>query len=358
MQQRPGYERNGWMNATPQASTHLRYLSQNTLENLQLTTKAVVESIEHLLLDCLQSQAWNAPKAVITPPDGRYIMATLAAANNPPFLTVKSLLLNPRNPERGLKSINAWVMLHDSDTGLPLALLDGNWITAVRTAGLSAVAARRLARADSSIAAFIGCGVQAHSHLHAFAEIFPLQQVRAFSRGYANRDTFCQTAEEMGLSAMACNTAQEAIKEADLIITSVTLSPQLVPFLDAQWLKPGAFATMTDLAASWLTDGMSAFNRVIIDDQVQESSMPTPLVDPALVTGDLSGLVSGASAGRQNKDERTAFVFRGLALGDLAVAALAYQRASQLSRGRQIEFQEASVECKTSWTRQHKSPLR
>ena len=315
----------------------LRYLSQSTLENLQLTTKTVVECIETLIHGRSKSQVWNAPKAVVTPPDGRYMMATLSAADDPPFLATKSLLLNPRNTQRGISSINALVVLHDSDTGLPLAIVDGNWVTAVRTAGLSAVAAKRLARPDASIAAFIGCGVQAHSHLHAFAELFPLQEIRAFGRGTANRDTFCHTAKEMGYKAIASSTAQDAVSGADLVISTVTISPQLTPFINAQWLKPGVFASLTDLAAPWHADSMSVFDRIVIDDLEQESKMQQPLVNPSIVSGDLTNLVNGDIPARSNNDERTAFAFRGLALGDLAVAALAYQRACKLSAGTLIE---------------------
>lgn len=295
---------------------------------MQLTPQEITASIEHLLLARSRQQAWNAPKAVITPPDNRYMMATLAAADDPPFLAVKALVLNPDNPQQGLPSINSLVTLLDSRSGLPLAVIDGNWVTAIRTAGLSAVAAKRLARPDASVAAFIGCGVQAHSHLQAFAALFPLTGVRAYARG-PSRDSFCQSAENMGLPAIACQTAETAIRDADLIVTSVTLSPQLVPFLDAHWLKSGAFVTMTDLAAPWLKDSMSALDRIIVDDLEQEASMSKPLVDPALVRGDLTGLVTGAVLPRQTDAERTAFVFRGMALGDLAVAGLAYQRACE-----------------------------
>lgn len=312
-------------------SSDIRYLSWDLLQSLQLTPREIALSIEHLLLGRKRQQVWNAPKAVITPPDGRYMMATLAAADDPPFLAVKALVLNPDNPKNGLASINSLVTLLDSRSGLPLAVIDGNWVTAMRTAGLSAVAAKRLARPDASVAAFIGCGVQAHSHLQALAALFPLTEIRAFGRGTTSRDTLCRSAEKMGLTAIASETAQEALRDADVIVTSVTLSPQLVPFLDARWLKPGAFVTMTDLAAPWLKESMAVFDRIIVDDLEQEASMPKPLVDPALVRGDLTGLVTGDAVGRCTADERTAFVFRGLALGDLAVAGLAYQRACECS---------------------------
>src|SRR4030095_2019177 len=219
----------------------LQYLSHSDLESLHITPADVIESIEHLIRGRSKSQVWNAPKAVIQPPDGRYMMAALCAADDPPFLAVKSAILNPRNRERGLPDINAVVTLLDSITGLPLAIIDGNWVTAVRTAGLSAVAAKRLARPDASIAAFIGCGVQAHSHLHALSGLFPLKEIRAFGRVTANRDALCQAAGKLGLLAVTSGTAREAVRDADLVITSVTWSPQLVPFLDARWVQSGAF---------------------------------------------------------------------------------------------------------------------
>ena len=131
---------------------------------------------------------------------------------------------------------------------------------------------------------------------------------------------------------MASKTAKEAVGDADIIVTSVTLLPSPDPFLDARWLKTGCFATMTDIAAPWLAESMSAFQRIVIDDLEQEAKMSKPMVVPALVAGDLLGLVCGDLPGREYAQERIAFVFRGLALGDLALAGLAYRRANAKSR--------------------------
>lgn len=312
------------------------YLSEETLHGLGVTAGEAVEAIEHLIRGHAQSKVWYAPKAVVEP-DARYMMATLAAADEPPFLAVKALVLNPGNAERGLKQINALVTLLDSETGLPVAVIDGNWVTAVRTAGLSAVAAKRLANPNSAIAAFIGCGVQAHSHLEAFAALFPLREVRAFGRGRPNIDSLCKSADDLGLSAIASNSAREAVTDADLVISAVTQSARLEPFLDAGWLKPGAFAAITDFAAPWIIDSLALFERIIIDDLEQEASMPSPLVKADLVAGDLSGLVLGDVAGRRTGAERTAFIFRAHPLGDLALAGLAYQKACAKSLGTSIK---------------------
>jgi len=314
------------------------YLSQKDLENLGLTTAEIVESLEHLIRGRARSQVWAAPKAAVAPPDGRFMMATLAATDDPPFLAVKSLVLNPRNPEHGLSAINSSITLLDSNTGIPVAVMDGNWVTAIRTAAASAVAAKHMAKSNASIIAFIGCGVQAHSHLRAFAELFPLTEIRAFGRGSANRDALCHSAEAIGLTAVASPSAQAALHDADIVITSIPLTVQVEPFLDGRWLKPGAFVSSTDLALPWIPEGMPAFDRIIIDDLEQESSMPEPMVKPSLVLGDISGLVMGKVCGRHGEKERTAFVFRAVALGDLALAALAYQRARANAVGLSIEM--------------------
>jgi len=179
------------------------------------------------------------------------------------------------------------------------------------------------------VIAFVGCGVQAHSHLQAFADLFPLTELRAFNRGRENRDILCHSAESRGLDAIACGSVEEAISGADLIISSITLSQTTTPFIDAAWLKPGAFASLVDLGIPWFDESMGTFDRIIIDDLEQESHMEQPLVDLSLMSGDLTGLVTGVADGRLADDEKTAFIFRGFALGDLALAALAYQSYSQ-----------------------------
>ena len=317
-------------------TTDFVYLPADLLEGLGVTTAESVEIIERLFRARARGEAWAAPKAAFLTPDGRYMMATLAAADDPPLLGVKSLVLNPRNPEHGLNQINAVVTLLDSNSGLPVAVVDGNWVTAMRTAGLSAVAARRLARPDSSVLAFIGCGVQAQSHLQAFAELFPVREVRAFGRGASNRDALCRAAEERGFKAIASDTGQAAIEGADMVVTSVTVAATFEPFLDARGLAPGAFATITDFALPWKPESMPAFDSIIVDDVAQEAAAEKPMVDPALVRGDLQGLVNEQVPGRTDPQARTAFVFRGLAIGDLALAALAWRKAREAGKGHPI----------------------
>jgi ornithine cyclodeaminase/alanine dehydrogenase-like protein (mu-crystallin family) len=308
----------------------LPYLSEAFLDRLTISTPEIVDEIERQIIGQRRGEVWCAPKAVVLPGDDRYIMATLGVASEPPVLATKALVVNPRNSERGLATLNSLITLLDSETGVPLALVDGNWVTAKRTAGLSAIAAKRLARSDSSCAAFIGCGVQARGHLEVLSDLFPLREIRAFGRGSNNRDALCKLAGSRGMSAVPCDTARAAVEGADIVVTTVTLVPPPVPFLDAHWLKAGSFVTMTDLALPWLPESMSALDLIVIDDLVQEATMSKPMIKPELVAGDLTGLVCGDVAGRQSNTERTTFAFRGLAVGDLAIAGFAYLRAKAI----------------------------
>jgi len=309
------------------------FLSDEALADLGISTDAMICSIERALGEQAAGRLWTAPKSALLPGDGRYMMATLSTGNEPSLTVVKAVTVSPDNPHRGLSGINGAIMLFDGETGLLCGVMGANWVTAVRTAALSAVAAKRLANPQSTSVAFVGCGVQARSHLDAFSQLFPIEEIRAFGRGQANLDRLCAAAEAKGLRARRSASAREALEGADLVVTSITLSYDTQPFLDAGWLKPGAFAAITDLALPWLPDSMSAFDTVVIDDRQQEATSDKPMVDPDLVRGDLTELATGQVELGFAAKARSAFVFRGIALGDFAVAALAYERAKALGRG-------------------------
>ena len=215
--------------------------------------------------------------------------------------------------------------------------MDGDWITGARTAGLSATAALRLARADSETLAFVGCGAQARHHLEAFAPLFPLKRVRALGRGAANRERLVAMARGMGLEAEDRGDAETALAGADLVVSSIPYTALEAPFLDADLMEPGCFAAMIDLARPWHAESLARIDRIVVDDAGQERAMADPMAAPERVAGDLADLATGAIPGRRHDDERIVFAFRGLALADLALAALCYARAVERGVGRRLE---------------------
>lgn len=320
---------NSAMLAKDTSMANIPYLNEDELKSLDIGASDVVSSMVNIFKKSANNQAWNAPKAVIQPGDDRYMMAALAAMDDPSLLAVKTVVLNPDNTTQNLPQINGLVTVLDSQSGLPVAILDGNWITALRTACLSATAATYLARRDANVAGFIGCGVQARSHLTAFAELFPLSQVKLYGRGEVNINLTKQLAETLALKVEVCTSPTEVLKDVDILTTSVTYSPDLKPFLRASDMKEGSFAAIADLGAPWVKDSFSHFDRLVIDDLAQEKTLPNKVANTADINGDLFGLVMAQMEGRQSNDERNAFVFRGLALGDLALTWLCIERAKE-----------------------------
>jgi ornithine cyclodeaminase/alanine dehydrogenase-like protein (mu-crystallin family) len=311
------------------------YLSDKILEALNIPPSAVADAIEKALVAKADERLHTSPKTVILPGRGRYMMSTLAVGDDG-FTVVKQVSVCPENKKRDLPAINGAIMVLDAETGLLRAIVGANWITAVRTAALSAVAARRLADPASETVAFVGTGVQAHSHLVAFKELFPLKRIRVFGRGQKNIDKLCQKAREIGLEAEARVSAEEALREADLVVTSVTMDYSIKPFLDASWLKSNAFAAITDACIPWLPASMNAFRTVIVDDLVQEGESKKPMLPYDHITGDLTALVSGAIT-EPIGGKPAAFAFRGIALGDYAAAVLAVRHAEAAGVGTRVE---------------------
>ena len=317
------------------------YLSDDALNGLGITPSEVADVIELALRDKIAGRLHTAPKSAIMPGDGRYMVSTLAVGDRERLTVLKAVTVTTVGARLGLPAINGSIIAMDADTGMLKAIIDANWVTAVRTAALSTVAARRLANPASTSVAFIGTGVQAHSHLAAFAELFPLTEIRAFGRGQTNRDKLCHLAQEMGLRAIAAQTAEEALRGADLVVTSVTLDYTIKPFLDAGWMKPGSFAAITDLGIPWHQDSMSAFGTLVIDDQDQEDSIERKLAPPDLVQTDLTGLLRGTPHVAHDPDKPNCFAFRGIALGDYAATALVVERAQAQHAGLKVPPSDA-----------------
>lgn len=309
------------------------YLPDIALDALGLSPVEIADAIEAALIEKAEGRLQTTPKSVILPGDGRYMMSTLAVGGDG-YTVLKTVGVYPDNAERGLPATTGAILVLDAETGVLKALLGAAWVTAVRTAALSAVAARKMADPGSQTIAFIGCGVQASSHLAAFRALFPLKTVLAVGRGRANVERFVAEARGFGLNAEASD-AEAAVRRADIVVSSITLNYDVAPFLDANWVRPGAFAAITDLFIPWKDETAGAFGAIYVDDLEQERASPKPMLPAEVISGDLTELATSPGFERL-ESAPSAFVFRGLALGDYAASVLALKRAEALGVGQQI----------------------
>ena len=303
--------------------TGIRYLSRRDVERLAVSAREIADRLETLLVAERAGDAWEAPKASIAPADGRLSLALLCAAREPPVSVLKTVGLSPGNAARGLPHIGGVIVVHDGESGLPVAILDAEHITAVRTAAISLVAAKRLACAESESIGFIGCGVQARSHLDALVSELFIERIVAFSRRRESAEALCAHARAAGVAGRVTEDARDAMTGVDIVVSSIPDQPGFRPFLDAGKLGPGACAIGVDLGRSWIPETFSAFDRVAVDDLRRHGA--APIVTTVPVEADLVTLIGEPR--RTDRSARTAFMFRGVGLGDLAAASICLDRA-------------------------------
>lgn len=246
-----------------------------------------------------------------------------------PALGAKLVSVYHTNLAKGLPSHLATILLFDPETGALAAILDGRYITEARTAAVSAVSVKKLARTDSSVLAILGSGVQAHSHFEALAHVRRFEEVRAWSPTRKNLDEF---AAASGARAMA--SAEAAVRGADVIVL-VTASP--TPVIDDAWVKRGAHVISVGACRPTQQEMDPALvkrSRLFVDSRaaaVKES-------------GDVIGAgaehiiaeLGEAAAIRQTADGVTVFKSLGLAVEDVVAANLALQRARAQGIGKTI----------------------
>ena len=311
----------------------IRWLSRRDVERLGLAAGEIADRLETLLVAERAGDAWEVPKSSIAPGDGRLSLALLVAAREPSLSVLKTIGLSPDNASRSLPHIGGVIVVHDGESGMPVAVLDAEHITAVRTAAISLIAARRLARADSSSIGFIGCGVQAGSHLDALSAELPIERIVAFSRRRESAESLCARAWGVGIEGRVADDVGDALAGVDIAVSSIPSQPGLQPFIDAGRLSPGVFAIGVDLGRSWIPESFAAFNRVAVDDLRRHASAPLVTVVP--VHADLVTLIGESR--RTDRTARTAFMFGGIGLGDLAAASICLERARDRGVGVMLE---------------------
>jgi alanine dehydrogenase len=252
-------------------------------------------------------------------------------------LGCKLVTLFPGNADR--PTHQAAIVLFDPANGTPVALMDGTYITATRTAAAAALAAKLLARADASVLAIIGTGVQARTHARAFASIREWREIRVAGR---DREKTEALADELG--AAAASSFEDAVRGAD-VVAAATHSAD--PVVRAEWVAPGTHVSSVGYNAPGSELDPELVRAATIVVESRESSFAPPPggapelagIDPAAVA-ELGELVSGSRRGRTTPVEITLYKSVGVAVQDLAAAALVLAAARDRDLGLEIELEE------------------
>ena len=313
----------------------LLYLCRADVQALEVTPREAREAVLQAFSDNAAGRNQSLPKAGMTIGPGHGFQAMPAASAAQGIATLKWVAMAPVPAGSSARAINGLICVNDHNTGAPIAVLDGDEITLIRTAAISAAAAARMAPADPAVIGMIGCGLQAHAHLDAFRDLYPgLQHVLAFSRSRGSAEKLAAAAVAAGLTAAVVADADTILAQADIVISMVPGALGLRPFLDARKMKPVAFACAVDIGRSWLPESLPAFD-MLVTDSLAQSTAPYDVDGNPVTTAQfetdlvqLAGRTGLAAATR-----RSFFCFRGVSLADLALAGLVVGKAKASGRG-------------------------
>ena len=309
----------------------LLYLSKTDVAAVGLTMAEIIKSLEVTFHAKGEGRTEMPPKPGIHPGGGdNFIHAMPAYIPDLKSAGVKWVSGFPENPKKNLPYISGLLILNDVETGLPLSVMDCVWITAMRTGAATAVSARYLARPESSVVGVLGCGVQGRSNVEALKVLFPLKKVNAYD---VKAETVKQYADEISsrldLEVMPAATPQEAVSGCDIVVTAGPILKTPHATIQAGWLDEGAFASLVDYDSYWHPQAIAEAAKFCTDDtpQLRLYQQMGYFQEIPNIYADLGELVSGQKPGRQTPEERTMTANLGLALDDMAVAPLLYQRA-------------------------------
>src|SRR5215218_2566582 len=291
-------------------------LDESTVGRL-LSMEEVIAAMERALAD-FSSGTVIQPVRTMLPVAEHQGFLGLMPAYTGSALGTKVVAFYPRNT--AVPTHHATILLFRPETGELIVSMDGRLITEVRTAAVSAVATKHLARADASVLALIGSGVQARSHLKALRLVRDFHEVRVWSPRHA-----ADFPRQFGVRP--CLSAEEAVRGADVIVTATTSK---VPVLRGEWLSPGAHINAVGAPRpDWreLDDEALRRARVYVDSREAAFKESGDVIAAGQIFAEVGELVTGAKPGRRSAEEVTLFKSLGLAVEDVETADLVYGKA-------------------------------
>jgi len=294
-------------------------VDQSTVARV-LRMDEVIPAVETALADFSAGRVVQPVRTVVPVEPAAGFLGVMPAYTGS-ALGAKLVAFYPRNI--GIPTHHAIIQLFRPETGEPLVTMDGTLITEVRTAAASAVATKYLARPDASVLAILGSGVQARSHLEALRLVRQFREVRVWSPRNAAAFT-----REHGVEAAA--SAEDAVRGADVIVTATTSQ---VPILFGEWVSPGTHVNAVGATRpDWreLDDTLVREGRTWVDSlaAARQESGDVLAAGEDRLAGEIGQIINGTIPGRQSPDEITIFKSLGIAVEDVATAALVWQKLS------------------------------
>ncbi|MEQ9714126.1 MAG: ornithine cyclodeaminase family protein [Candidatus Asgardarchaeia archaeon] len=321
------------------------YLTQKEVEESGLTMKLVVETVEEVFRLHAENKVIVPSKVVLDLDEkrrGRINAMPAYVGGKFNVCGIKWIAGFPKNPIKyGMPRATGLLILNDSETGFPLAIMDCTLISAMRTGAVTGVGAKYLARPDSEIVAMIGAGVQARTQLLALLEVLKnLKEVRVYDiRKEASIKYSEEMSEKTGLKIIPVDTPKDAVVGADIIIT-VTVADE--PIVKDKWVKEGSFFSHVGSYQEEEYEVVLHSDKIVVDEWEHVLHRGTPvlakmykegLIKDEDIYANLGDIVIGKKPGRENPKERIFFAPIGMGSEDVAVGYIIYKNAKEKKLG-------------------------
>ena len=314
-------------------------LSQSEVREL-LDLDRLVDALADAHADLTAGKASMPPRIASFVEQREGLLGVMPAYLPSAGLACKLVTLFPHNRDR--ETHQALICVFDPENGTPAAIMDGTYVTATRTAAGSALATRLLAREDSHVLALLGTGVQARTHARAIPRVRPIEEIRVAGRNRAKAEAL---ANEVG--GVAVDSFEDALRGADVVAAT---THAVEPVVRREWLAPGTHVNSVGLnpAGREVDEQTVADATLVVESRASALAAPPAGapelvgVDPAHVHAELGELVTRAKPGRRSREEITLYKSVGVAVQDVAAAALVLAAARERSVGREIELEETT----------------
>lgn len=317
------------------------YLSRKDVEDVNVSMFDIINAIENMFIEKGQGNVEMPPKPGIHTRDDAFIHAMPAYIPSLNSAGIKWVSGYPENQKKGLPYISGLMILNDPETGIPICVMDCTWVTAMRTGAATAVAAKLLAKKDSSSVGIIACGVQGRSNLEALSCIFEIKLVKAYDINPKAAEEFAlDMKNKLGIPIEVVSSAKEATENLDIVVTSGPILKHPNPVIEKDWLKKGGFGSLVDFDSYWKSEAMNQVSKIYTDDvkQLEYYKSVGYFENIPEVLGDLGDLLNNKIIGRESAEERILAMNLGLALDDMAVAPLIYKKALELNIGTELDL--------------------
>ena len=307
-----------------------------------LDMESCIAAMEDVLAALARDELTMPLRFVVRPP-AEQLLGLMPAHRGgaSPLFSLKEVVIAPGNSARGLDPHQGAVLLHDGETGVLQAVVNASAITEIRTAAVSAVATKLLVRPAARRVAILGAGVQARSHAVAMRAVVGDAELRIWSRTPAHAEALALESH-----AVVCDSVEDALDGAEIVCTCTSSRE---PIVRRAWLAPGthvnavgsSIPTARELDADLIAEAALFVDRR--ESTVNESGDYLRAVEevgigPGHIRAELGELLVGSADGRRDDDEVTVFKSLGLAVEDLAAAALCVERARERDVGTEVEF--------------------